>query len=88
MPLASSLYPVGGGTAGCVLANRLSQDPTISVLLVERGRAANGFISRIPLLSSDFRSDGSRSHEGIHASKVARQPKNPDGWGEISWREF
>ncbi|KAI0057276.1 alcohol oxidase [Artomyces pyxidatus] len=52
---------VGGGTAGCVLANRLGRDPTNRVLVVERGGVTDSWASRVPLFSSDFASDGSRT---------------------------
>jgi choline dehydrogenase len=40
---------VGGGTAGCVLANRLSADPTQRVLLLEAGPRDNYIWIHIPI---------------------------------------
>jgi choline dehydrogenase len=40
---------VGAGTAGCVLANRLSADPDVSVLLVEAGGRDGYFWIHVPI---------------------------------------
>ncbi|EKM83224.1 hypothetical protein AGABI1DRAFT_69471 [Agaricus bisporus var. burnettii JB137-S8] len=49
---------VGGGTAGCVLANRLSANPETTVLLIERGPVGDTWLSRIPLASMSYGSEG------------------------------
>lgn len=40
---------VGAGSAGCVLAARLTEDPAVRVLLLEAGGGADKFLIRMPL---------------------------------------
>ncbi|KAF9979242.1 hypothetical protein BGZ73_002509 [Actinomortierella ambigua] len=40
---------IGGGTAGCVLATRLAEDPNVSVLILEAGGSHDLLLTRIPI---------------------------------------
>ncbi|XP_077557581.1 glucose dehydrogenase [FAD, quinone]-like [Haemaphysalis longicornis] len=48
--LMSAFQAVGGGSAGCVLANRLSADPKKSVLLLEAGGMEDALL-QVPLVA-------------------------------------
>jgi choline dehydrogenase-like flavoprotein len=43
---------VGGGSAGCVVASRLSEDPRINVCLLEAGGAGNNWLVNTPIATA------------------------------------
>ena len=59
---------VGAGSAGCVLANRLSADPERSVLLVEAGSKDRNPLFRLPMLM------GKLFHSGIYNWRYRTEP--------------
>ncbi|KAF7918335.1 hypothetical protein EAE99_008931 [Botrytis elliptica] len=75
---------IGGGTAGCVLTSRLSEDPNVSVLLLERGPANDNFMSRIPIVSSNIlRSDGGASSWKCEPMKYCDNRRSLAFCGEV-----
>jgi len=55
---------VGGGSAGCVLANRLSEDPAVRAILLEAGDDENSFFVKMP--SGTFKLIGRERYDWIY----------------------
>ena len=70
---------VGAGSAGCVLANRLSADPDCSVLLVEAGGKDRNPLFRLPMLM------GKLFHSGIYNWRYHTEPVPSLGGRSLYW---
>ncbi len=58
---------VGAGSAGCVLANRLSEDPDVNVLLVEAGGPDTNPLIHMPVAwTALFRSNQDWDHSSVY----------------------
>lgn len=72
---------VGAGSAGCVIANRLSENPNWNVLLLEAGEIES-LIGRVPMLLSLLYFTKYNWH-------YSTEPDEKVGWGmkskRISW---
>ena len=81
---------VGAGSAGCVLANRLSADPAVSVCLIEAGGKADGLMVRMPAGVGSLIKDANPHNWGFYTTPQAHMnarklwwPRGK-GWGGSS----
>ena len=70
---------VGAGSAGCVLANRLSADPANRVLLLEAGGRDSNTLFRLPMLM------GRLMHSGIYNWKYYTEPEAQLAGRRVFW---
>jgi choline dehydrogenase-like flavoprotein len=75
---------VGAGSAGCVLANRLTEDPSVTVLLLEAGGSDRHPYVKLPPLSASCsrqRATGSTTPNRNHSSTTVVST----GRGDACW---
>jgi choline dehydrogenase len=81
---------VGAGSAGCVLANRLSEDPNVSVAILEAGGKNTSVLVRMPAGAGNLIAEKSIHNWGFETvpqanldNRVLYQPRGR-GWGGSS----
>lgn len=81
---------VGAGSAGCVLASRLSEDPNVTVALLEAGGDNNSVLVRMPAGAGNLIAEKSAHNWGFETTPQANldgrrlyQPRGR-GWGGSS----
>jgi len=68
---AADYLVVGGGSAGCVLAARLSEDPAVQVVLIEAGRRDDSLWLRLPV--TYYKTTGAQFTWGFQTSAQHHQ---------------
>lgn len=72
---------VGAGSAGCVLAGRLSEDPACSVLLIEAGGRPTGLLRDMPAALFDM-----MSRPDLNWNFIGEPEPGLDGRQIVQWR--
>ena len=79
MPREYDYIIVGAGSAGCVLANRLSVNPDHRVLLLEAGGRDTNYLFRLPMLM------GKLMHSGIYNWGYHTEPEPHLDGRKVYW---